>query len=164
VHDERGEARRERVGLKRPRLATFAVATMPAADGPKGPGARRALGSLLDAVRACFPGARRSGVCDGGEWPERTFDRAVGRRQRTTDFYHATEHVRTVSVALLGHGPASLRWYRRGRTRLLRSNGAAEALAEERDTAAERTTLPPARRKALRTEAGFFRKRHRQMR
>jgi hypothetical protein len=164
VHDERGQARRERVGLERPRLATFVVATMPAADGPKGPGARRALGSLLDAVRACCPGARRSGVCDGGEWPERTVDRAVGRCQRTTDFYHATEHVRTASVALLGDGPASLRWYRRGRTRLLRSNGAAEALADELDTAAERATLPPARRKALRTEAGFFRKRHRQMR
>jgi hypothetical protein len=103
-------------------------------------------------------------VCDGGEWPERTVDRAVGRRRRTTDFYHATEHVRAASVALVGNEPASLRWYRRRRTRLLRSNGAAEALADELDTAAGRTTLPPTRRKALRTEAGFFRKRRRQMR
>jgi hypothetical protein len=164
VHDERGEARRERVGLERPRLATFVVAAMPAAGGPTGPGARRALGALLAQVRACCPGARATGVCDGGEWPERTVDRAVGRRRRTTDFYHATEHVRTASVALLGDGPASLRWYRRRRTRLLRSNGTAEAMADELEAAAGRTTLSVARRKALRTEAGFFRKRRHQMR
>jgi hypothetical protein len=164
VHDEQGEPVRERVGLERPRLATFVVTDMPSAGGPNGPGARRALGSLLDAVRAGCPGASLSGVCDGGEWPERTVDRAVGRRRRLTDFYHATEHVRSASVALSGDGPASLRWYRRRRTRLLRSNGAAEALADELEAAAERTTLPPARRKALRTEAGFFRKRRRQMR
>lgn len=164
VHDERGEPSRERVGLERERLATFVVAAMPTAGGPKGSGARRALSSLLDAVRAGCPGARLSGVCDGGEWPERTVDRAVGCRRRTTDFYHATEHVRAASVALLGDGPASLRWYRRRRTRLLRSNGAAEQLADELEAAAERTTLHAARRKALRTEAGFFRKRRRQMR
>jgi hypothetical protein len=72
--------------------------------------------------------------------------------------------VRAASRALRGDGPGSLRWYRRRRTHLLRSNGAAEALAKELEAAAERTTLHAARRKALRTEAGFFRKRRRQMR
>lgn len=164
VHDERGEAARERVGLERPRLGTLVFAEMPTPNGPKGPGARRVLRGVLAAVRASCGGARLAGVCDGGEWPERTLERAIGRRRRTTDFYHATEHLRVASRALLGDGPASLGWYRRRRTRLLRSNGAAEAVADELEAAAEHTTRSGTRRKALRTEAGFFRKRRRHMR
>jgi hypothetical protein len=41
VHEDGGEPSLERVGLERPRLASFVVATMPAAGGPKGPARAR---------------------------------------------------------------------------------------------------------------------------
>ncbi len=164
MHDERGEAARARVGLERPRLGTLVFANMPTPNGPKGPGARRVLRGILAAVGASCAGARLTGVWDGGEWPERTLERAIGHRRRTTDVYHASEHLRAASRTLLGDGPASLAWYRRRRTHLLRSNGAAEAVAAELEAAAERTTRSIARRKALRAEAGFFRKHRRHMR
>lgn len=159
LYDEQGKAHGECVGFQRPRLGTIVFGEMPSIDGPKGERAATALGLILGAIRQARPDVPIKGTTDGGQWPEQTVDEAVGKENRNADFYHATEHLAEGSKAAYGDNDLATAWYKRWRNRLLKDDGAAEALSEELLELAQTAGRSAAQRKTLEREAGYFRKR-----
>ena len=163
LHEADGTPYGECVGFQRPRLATFIFGEMPSLDGPKGERATTALGWLIQCIHALRPSLPVYGCCDGGAWPEQTVDEAVGEGNRTTDFFHACEHLRAASQAAFGDGDLGMAWYKRERTKLLTEDGAAARLSDTLTRLADRADLSAKATDRLRTEAGYFRKRAPQM-
>lgn len=159
LYDDQGKAHGECVGFQRPRLGTLVFGEMPSTEGPKGQRAATALGQILDAIRQACPDAAFKGTTDGGQWPEQTIDEAVGKDNRNADFYHATEHLGAASKAAYGDSDLATAFYKRWRTELLTSDGAAEALSDELAKLAKTPGRAAAARKILEREAGYFRKR-----
>jgi len=159
VHNDDGTPRGECVGFQRPRLGTLIFGEMPSVDGPKGQRASTALGEILAAIWVARPDVTFKGTTDGGSWPEQTIDEAVGEENRNSDFYHATEHLREGSKAAFGDTELSTAWYKRWRTALLTTDGAAEDLSAEFAALAKVPGRREADTKALKREAGYFRKR-----
>jgi hypothetical protein len=163
LHTVDGEPYKECVGDQRPRLATLIFGDMPHSKGPKGDRAVAALGTMIHTIRDLVPGVAVRGVCDGGPWPETTLDAVLPTRHRTTDFYHATGHLHEVAELAFGSSEWATAWYQRERTQLLTEDGAAEALVSTIEALAARSRQRTTTREALDTEAGFFRKRLRNM-
>ncbi len=159
LHTVDGEPYKECVGDQRPRLATLIFGDMPRGDGPKGDRAVTALQTMMDTIREQAPGVTVRGVCDGGLWPETTLGTVLPTRHRATDFYHATGHLHEVAELAFGQTEIATVWYQRERTKLLTEDDAAKDLFSAIEALAARPRQRAATRKALETEAGFFRKR-----
>ena len=164
LHDDNAIPRGECVGFQRPRLGTLVFGEMPSLDGPKGTRACTALNQILGKIREQRPDVPIKGTTDGGSWPEQTVDEAVGEKNRNSDFYHATEHLREASKAAYGDSELGTAWYKQQRTKLLTSDDAAEAISDELRKLAEAPKRRNKDKRTLEREAGYFAKRADNMR
>jgi hypothetical protein len=97
-------------------------------------------------------------LCDGGDWPEEVVDTTVGSSRRTTDFYHASDHLLDAVKAPFEDPGKAQSWWAEKRTQLLTMPGEAKRVAEELRRSAAHLVRSETK-KAVGKEAGYFEKR-----
>lgn len=153
-----GQPREQVVGHERPVLGTLVLGQMPTLDGPRADRVEAGLRSIHTVLSTLCPQAVWQGVCDGGDWPEKVVDEVVGPSKRTTDFYHASEHLLDAAKARFEDSDKANIWWAEKRTGLLTRPGEAGQVADE----LRRSAAHLGRREAkeeVRKEAGYFEKR-----
>ena len=160
VYDETGTKQHEQLSNRRERLAHLVFAQMPSSAGPSSTRADDVLKALVRVVRRRRPQLPWQALTDGGGWPQKVVDEAVGSENRTTDFYHACEHLHSASESAFSSQSKARHWYQYWHDQLLKTDDGAQRLVDEMDDILDQPPPEPIPDEdQLRTEAGYFRKR-----